>query len=268
VVKNEAEAAVSPFYAPFAGSAQASSEEKRSARAPLSLRHSRMIPLRRPCVRSLMTLDPNSIPPGERADGYRLSPRGGPMIRSDIVDVYIFRVVVPGRGGGGGEGGEHAAGEAGAPHPAAGHAESGAVEFLQLLRASEPLAQTWHPVMGHVEHGETAAACALRELDEEVGVSPALRSSVLAGMWALEQVHPFYIAAIDTIVMSPRFAAQVRPDWSPRLNDENAGARWVHERDVERMFMWPGQAAACREVLSHIVDARSLARERLRVIAD
>jgi len=78
-------------------------------------------------------------------------------------------------------------------------------------------------------------------------------------------VHPYYIAPIDSIVLSPRFAVQVRAEWKPRLNDEHTGLRWVRDRDVAKSFMWPGQIAACTEILSHIVPSRSLARERLRL---
>lgn len=105
---------------------------------------------------------------------------------------------------------------------------------------------TWQPVMGHVEAGETAAACALRELEEEVGLrgdDPAL-----LGLWALEQVHPYYIAELDSVILSPRFAAEVGPGWRPRLNPEHSADRWVSAADAEAMFLWPGQVAAVREI--------------------
>lgn len=168
----------------------------------------------------------------EDADGYRRDAVAGPRVRTDIVDVYIFRRT---RGG---------------------------LEFLQMLRSAEPLKETWHPVMGHIEKGETAVACAIRELEEEVGLRPA--DKVFKGMWALEQVHPFYIAAIDQIVMSPRFAAEVARAWTPRVNDEHVGVRWVKAAEVARKFMWPGQVAACREVAG-MVRKGSLARGHLAV---
>ena len=168
----------------------------------------------------------------EDAGGYRVDAVAGPRVRTDIVDVYIFR------------------------------RKRGVVEFLQLLRAAEPLKETWHPVMGHIERGETATACALRELEEEVGLRPVDRA--FKGLWALEQVHPFYVAAIDQIVMGPRFTAEVAATWTPRVNDEHVGVRWVKAVDVARKFMWPGQAAACREVLG-MVRKGSLARDHLAI---
>lgn len=148
----------------------------------------------------------------------------GPSVRTDVVDVYVFR-----RTGGG-------------------------LEFLQLLRADGEhggrLARTWQPLMGHVDEGETADVTAWRELREEVGLvrtDPALR-----GLWALNQVHPFYIVARDQIVMSPRFAAEVDPAWAPTLNEEHTDWRWVTSSDASAAFMWPGQAMAIDEIERYI----------------
>lgn len=176
----------------------------------------------------------NSSPTGD-ARGYQPLTGHGPRLRTDVVDVYVFRRSAPG---------------------------DSAISFLQLLRAGEPLAGTWHPVMGHIETGETAVDCAFRELGEELGLTP--RDPALLGVWALEQVHPFYIAAIDTIVLSPRFAAEVSPGWLPTLNAEHSAHRWVLENEVATAFMWPGQIAACREVLA-IARPGSLAADRLRL---
>ncbi len=172
-----------------------------------------------------------------RPDGYRAAPRGGPAIRSDVVDVYVFRAVIEG--------------------------DPAAIEFLQLRRAEAPLADTWQPVMGHVEKRETAVDCAVRELAEEIALRPGDPSWL--GFWALEQTHPFYLAELDCIVMSPRFAARVAPGWTPTLDAEHTGHRWVRAADVERAFMWPGQKRACREVLDEIAQPGSLAGTRLMI---
>lgn len=181
-------------------------------------------------------------------DGYRPTPPPGrgPALRTDIVDVYIFRRP-PDR-------------------PAV-------VEFLQLLRTGEPLARTWQPVMGHVETGESAVRTALRELREEVGL--AHDDPALVGMWALEQVHPYYVAAIEAVVLSPRLCAEVRSTWEPRLNREHSAHRWIaapHStrdaamlRSAAEHFMWPGSKRAVEEVLDEIVREGSLSRVTLRI---
>lgn len=200
----------------------------------------------------------------EQGDGYRLTPRGGPSVRTDVVDVYVFRRCES-ESTGGTPVPRHA--DLSLPREAPSHAQM--VEFLQVLRASEPLADTWHPVMGHIEPGETAVRCALRELDEELGLCVGgggkRRDPALVGVWALEQVHPFFIAELDAIVMSPRFAAEVTSEWSPRLNDEHSAHRWVAQEDAARMFMWPGQRAAVREIVESLLVEGSLNREQLAV---
>ena len=72
--------------------------------------------------------------------------------------------------------------------------------------------------------------------------------------WALEGVHPYFLASLDAIVLSPRFAVEVSEGWSPRLNGEHDGFRWVNARRAERHFMWPGQIAAVRELVGSLVE--------------
>lgn len=148
-------------------------------------------------------------------------PSPGARLRTDIVDVYLFR------------------------------AEGGAVSFLQLRRATAPRRGEWHPVMGHTRPGESAVDCALREVGEEVGLDA--RSGDCLGLWQLEQVHPYFIAALDAIVLSPRFALRVRPAWAPALNHEHDACRWSALDAVDDDFRWPGQRACCREIASEIV---------------
>ena len=155
-----------------------------------------------------MTTTPNSTNPGRR-------------LRSDLIDVYVFRRTTHG------------------------------IDFLQLFRAQPPLNETWQPVMGHIEPGESAVACALRELHEELALSR--NNPAFLNLWALQEVHPYFLASSDSIMLSPRFAAEVTPTWTPTLNEEHTGHRWVPASDIDQAFLWPGQRAACREVLTVIV---------------
>lgn len=192
-----------------------------------------------------------TTPSDRTPDGYRHTPltTSGPRIRADVVDVYIFRF------------------------PQAASRKPQAVEFLQLLRAKDPLSQTWQPIMGHVEQGETATDTAIRELLEEVALDA--RSSNVVGFWALEQIWPFYIAQIDCVVLSPRFAVEVSPIWEPTLNPEHTAHRWItvppdHNADTTRdtldaHFMWPGQRHTITEILRDIARENALPRERLRI---
>lgn len=140
----------------------------------------------------------------------------GPGLRTDILDIYLFRQT------------------------------AADLDLLQLRRAQEPLAGTWQPVMGHVEEGETAEAAMWRELDEETGLRPGAEGFVCA--WALQSVHPYYLPSRDAVMLGPRFAVEVRPDWTPTLDDEHDGHRWAPLAEIDALFMWPGQRLAIHEL--------------------
>jgi 8-oxo-dGTP pyrophosphatase MutT (NUDIX family) len=184
--------------------------------------------------------------------GYEPLTGHGPKVRTDVVDVYVFRRATARE--------ERAAGTRAGED---GAERNPTIMLLQLLRAGEPMKDTWQPVMGHLNKGETAWQGALRELREETGLREG--APEFLGFWALEQVYPFYIAAIDTIVMSPRFVVEVSDKWSPVLNGEHSELRWVHQDHIESRFLWPGQRLACRELVIAIADPASISREALRV---
>ena len=151
-------------------------------------------------------------------------------IRADLVDAYLFR-----------------------------RSDGNQPELLQLRRTEPPLDGTWQPVMGHIEAGETAAACMRREVAEETG----LEIGDALGAWALEQVHPFFLADRDEIVMSPRFAVEVAPGWTPTLNEEHDAHRWVPINEAGERFLWPGQHAAIAELRAMLDHPARLASIRL-----
>lgn len=149
-----------------------------------------------------------------------------PTIRSDLIDAYIFRRSI------GRTTGDRTAGEP-------------TIELLQLRRTDEPMRGTWQPVMGHIEKNETAVSGMWREVAEETGLSRAEAISA----WALEQVHPFFMASRDEIMLSPRFAVEVHPEWQPTLNAEHDAHRWTLASEAREHFYWPGQHAAIAELL-------------------
>ncbi len=116
----------------------------------------------------------------------------GPVIRTDIVDVYVFR------------------------RP---EGRAGRVAFLQLRRVAteKDLPWTWQPVMGHIEEDERAAFTALRELGEETGFGI---DRGLIGFWQLESPNTYFLHSHECFVMSPCFAVEVKPgldhDWMHR----------------------------------------------------
>ncbi|MFU8827998.1 MAG: NUDIX domain-containing protein [Phycisphaerales bacterium] len=172
--------------------------------------------------------------------------RSGPPIRTDAVDVYVFR--------------EFSADPSTSPQRA---------EFLQIRRKKEPAAGTWQTVMGGIEEGEKPLDAALRELHEEIGAGP----DDLTGLWFLGQVYPFYQPMWDCIVLMPRFAARVRPDFEPTLNNEHDAHRWntinlpANHDAVDALaakYVWSSQRSCVREVVTDIL-ARSGSEGVMRV---
>lgn len=170
--------------------------------------------------------------------------RKGPPVRTDIADLYIFRRDTD--------------------------RTADSIEFLQMRRVGGAVDGTWHPVMGRIEAGETAPAAMLREAREEA----ELISADLLGFWALGGVYPAYLPprdpllsgelADECVLLAPRLAAEVRPEWEPRLNHEHDAYRWIGRADVGASFLWPTQRAAVRELLE-MLEPGSIAEPRLRL---
>jgi 8-oxo-dGTP pyrophosphatase MutT (NUDIX family) len=156
----------------------------------------------------------------------------GPSVRTDIIDVYVFR------------------------------RQRETTAFLQLRRCVPPLSGTWQPVMGHVEPGETAAAAAVRELREETGFG---HDAGLLGLWQLESLNAFFLAQADCVMLSPCFAAEVSPDCEPVLDATHDAARWVAAADADHAFIWPGQRQAIAQIVRDILPPDSPVAAALRL---
>ena len=165
----------------------------------------------------------------------------GPPVRTDIVDVYIYR------------------------RAAAGTRAD--VHFLQMRRCRGALAGTWHPVMGHIEEGETAAEAAARELAEETGWdcrAPAPGKAV-RGFWQLEAVNTYFLHRLNCIMMSPCFAVEVAGDAEPQRDDSHDAHRWIPREAAAMRFIWPGQRTAVATILRDVVSESSTVAAHLSI---
>jgi dATP pyrophosphohydrolase len=124
----------------------------------------------------------------------------------------------------------------------------GTHKLLQLRRARDDfMGGAWSTVRGTVEAGEKAWAAALRELQEEAGITPA-------EFYQVDTVDIFYLHGDDTLWHCPGFCALVGRDVKVTLNPEHDAFRWVDRANIDRDFLWPGERAQIAELCREILD--------------
>ncbi len=116
---------------------------------------------------------------------------------------------------------------------------SGEPEFLLLLRSKKKIyADQWRMVGGKVNEGEAYWEGALREVEEELGLTPNT-------FWVIPSLNTFYEAKSDQIHRIPAFAAEIS-DQEITLNAEHTEYHWVTVDEIEEMIAWPEQKRLIR----------------------
>ena len=108
-------------------------------------------------------------------------------------------------------------------------------EFLLLKRAKGKIYQgQWRMIGGKVEPGETSWQAALRELKEETGLVPVQ-------FWTIPSVNTFYEYKSDTVHHIPAFAAEIKFNEIPDLDDEHTEFEWLSLEGAVSRITWPEQ---------------------------
>jgi len=81
---------------------------------------------------------------------------------------------------------------------------------------------------------ETAIEAALREINEEINISPQ-------NFWTVPYINSFYVPQEDIVNVSPLFLAEVSENSIVTLSDEHQSFEWLEYSDAIERLTWPGQ---------------------------
>jgi 8-oxo-dGTP pyrophosphatase MutT (NUDIX family) len=147
-------------------------------------------------------------------------------MRPDLVDCWVFRIVVSAR-------------------------DVPSIEVLLLRRAAgRILPGLWQCVSGSLEADDRVAIGALRELREETGYQPA----DIEAFYDLDLVNQFHEPSYDAIVTAAVFAVRVRNGAEPVLSHEHDEARWLAVEEAHDEVIWPGYRTAIERIRDDLAD--------------
>jgi type II secretory ATPase GspE/PulE/Tfp pilus assembly ATPase PilB-like protein/8-oxo-dGTP pyrophosphatase MutT (NUDIX family) len=99
----------------------------------------------------------------------------------------------------------------------------------------------WETVHGHIESGEEPEDAAIREVQEETGLTVQRLYNVT--------VQPFYLHRSHTVELAVVFAAFVDAGEVVVLGEEHSRYEWLDGPSALDRFFWPRERAALQEVL-------------------
>jgi 8-oxo-dGTP pyrophosphatase MutT (NUDIX family) len=119
------------------------------------------------------------------------------------------------------------------------------LEILLIRRAAGRIYPgIWQCVTGGLEGDEKVVDGALRELEEETGITAA----EIEALYGLDQVNLFHADHVDALMAEAVFAAHVRDGVRPRLSDEHDDFRWVAPDEARETVVWPAYRTAIEQL--------------------
>ena len=115
-------------------------------------------------------------------------------------------------------------------------------EYLLVRRCGHYLKGTWQMISGGVQEGEKAYEAALREVQEETGITPDR-------LYSADAVETFYMKSLDKITFVPVFVCFVDQKKEVLLSDsEHDAFEWLsYDLATERLIF-----SEQRRIIRHI----------------
>lgn len=128
-------------------------------------------------------------------------------------------------------------------------------QYLLLERSNDDKIYPgiWQWITGTKRDTESAVKAAVRELEEETALKPRR-------LWVVPHVNSFYVAASDTVHLSPFFAVEVSPNDEPQMSVEHQGYEWCRFERAREKLVWPGQRRGLEIVHEYITGEAAAAR--------
>jgi 8-oxo-dGTP pyrophosphatase MutT (NUDIX family) len=138
--------------------------------------------------------------------------------------------------------------------------EAGRVEILLIRRAPGRIYPgLWQCVTGRLEPNERVVEGALREVEEETG----LTRGDLESVFETDIVNWFHEESVDAIWCEAVFAAEVHAGREIRLSDEHDHRRWLPAAEAREVVIWPAYVRAIDQVEWLVVNPEKAAHYRL-----
>ncbi|GAB5388402.1 MAG: NUDIX domain-containing protein [Alphaproteobacteria bacterium] len=120
-------------------------------------------------------------------------------------------------------------------------------QILLCKRAEDYLHGEWTQIAGGIEPGETAVETALRELQEETGLTPE-------ALYSADWQEMFYMAPKNRFDILPVFVAMIKSGAQVVLNEEHSDHAWLSVQDACSRVPFPGQRRMIRHVAENFIE--------------